>query len=172
MIIKLQHSKLQVLVGPNGSGKTTLVTNFVKKNKGVFLGFQKPVAVPGVTYNEFLRAASKTKLGPLEFYQFLKKQAKVLKIPDEFLVKDLNSELSGGEKKKMELFQALVLKPKFAIFDEPDSGVDSKNKKLLVRGLGQLLHNGTGVLVITHDLKFLKPLKIYKAYKMKNGRLS
>ncbi len=167
-----------MLVGSNGSGKSTLARKIIEKDRlsgKVLLGFQEPVAVPGVNYNNFLRIAynkGKKQLGPLEFYQLLKEKAKFLEIPEEFLSRDLNLSFSGGEKKKMEILQALVLEPKFAIFDEPDSGMDVHNQKLLVKGLKYLLKKRAGILLITHNPKFLKSLKPVKVYKMKDGQIT
>lgn len=167
LIINFQPGKLAVLLGPNGSGKSTLARKILEKDKlsgKVFLGFQQPVSVPGVSYLDLLKAASKTKLDPLKFYEFLKEKAKLLEIPEEFLSRDLNLNFSGGEKKKMEVFQALVLQPKFAIFDEPDSGVDARNLKLIIKAIQSLQKQGTGVLVITHNANLVKTLKPWKKY--------
>lgn len=159
--LEINPGELHVLVGPNGSGKSTLVRALADK---FFLGFQTPPAVPGVNYITFLRLAYR-KLDPLSFYRHLKSKAKLLKIPEEWLARSLNDNFSGGEKKKMEMLQALVLQPKYAIFDEPDSGVDQQNLKLITKALRLLQKNGTGIMVITHNkdlLKILKPIKIHK----------
>ncbi len=134
------------------------------------MAFQQPVTVPGVTYIQFLRAATRTKLPPLEFYNFLLEKAKILKIPPEFLARELNLNFSGGEKKKMELFQALVLAPQVAILDEPDSGVDAANLRLLVKAIKMLLENATGVLLITHSESLIKKLRPAKIYRLRKGQ--
>ena len=193
----LKPGELYVLTGPNGSGKSTLALKLLKESKldgSLFLSFQQPVSVPGVSYVNFLRLAYNSRhpgarraigskkidsigrsgslqnddgtMGPLEFYKYLKEQAKILAIPEEFLSKDLNCEMSGGEKKKMEIFQALVLKPKLAIFDEPDSGVDSQNLKLIIKAIKSLQQNGTGILVITHNKNLVKSLNPTHKYVM------
>jgi Fe-S cluster assembly ATP-binding protein len=172
--LEIKKGELCVLMGPNGSGKSTLATEILKRSQldgSVFLGFQQPVTVPGVNYNNFLRLASKKKLGPLEFYQLLKAKAKILAIPEEFLNRNLNENLSGGEKKKMELLQALVLEPDYAILDEPDSGVDSQSLRLIVKAIKILQTNGTGVLLITHSQSFIKKMQPAGKYYLKNGKL-
>lgn len=172
--LQIKPGELHVLVGPNGSGKSTLARTIIEKqivetpklgvSTPIFLGFQTPPAVPGVNYITFLRLAYR-KQDPLSFYRYLKSKAKLLGVPEDWLSRSLNDNFSGGEKKKMEMLQALVLQPKYAIFDEPDSGVDQQNLKLIIKALRLLQKNGTGIMVITHSknlIKLLKPVKIHK----------
>ena len=143
---------------------------------GLFLAFQNPVGIPGVSVANLLRTAHslKTKnkdnkkkktlhnpvLSVWEFNERLIEKAKKLGIPSEFLKRSLNEEFSGGEKKKLEMLQAIVLQPKYAIFDEIDTGLDIDALQIVACGIEQLKKEGTGILVITHYqriLKFAKP---------------
>lgn len=171
-----------------------------RASAGLFLAFQHPVAVPGVRITNFLRMAYNEKckmhnaqcktssknskdstnqqsitdnlpLGPLEFYQLLKPKAKLLDIPEDFLARNLNEQFSGGEKKKMEMLQALVLKPKYAILDEPDTGTDVDALKIIAKGIKLLQKQGTGILLITHYQRLLKYLSPDKVHVLKDGRL-
>lgn len=148
MKITLEKGKLFVLKGPNGCGKTTLAKKMATENKEIFLGFQESPAISGVTYRDLLNLVAKDKTV----------------FPDEFLDREIGGGLSGGEKRMVEIYQALAIKPKFAVFDEPDAGVDPKNLKVIIASIKALQKNSTGILVITHSenlIKLLKPDKIY-----------
>ncbi len=173
--LEIKRGELCVLMGPNGSGKSTLGRAIIKNSKmdgQIFLGFQQPVTVPGVNYLNFLRLAYRKKLDPLEFYKYLKEKAKILEIPEEFLTRSLNDQFSGGEKKRMELLQALVLKPKYAILDEPDTGTDVDSLKLIAKGIKVLQNQDTGILLITHYQRLLKYLKPTRVYVLINGKIA
>lgn len=196
---KIDKGNLNVLMGPNGSGKSTLgfalcghpgyktdktsKIILAKKNiinsspdkrarAGLFLGFQNPITVPGVNFTNFLRQSYPVKSSPLEFYRYLKDKAKLLKIPEEFLSRNLNDQFSGGEKKKMEMLQALVLKPKYAILDEPDTGTDVDSLKLIALSIKNLQQQGTGILLITHYQRLLKFLEPDRVYILKEGQIT
>ena len=142
---------------------------------GLFLAFQNPVSIPGVTVANLLRTVyrlvkSKNKesrrtghnpvLSVWQFNEQLIEKAKRLSIPSEFLKRSLNEEFSGGEKKKLEMLQATVLEPKFAIFDEIDTGLDVDALRIVARGIEELKKIKTGILIITHYqriLRFVKP---------------
>ncbi|MBI3559497.1 ABC transporter ATP-binding protein [Candidatus Gottesmanbacteria bacterium] len=173
--LEIKKGELCVLMGPNGAGKSTLGRAIVKNSEmdgEIFLGFQQPVTVPGVNYLNFLRLAYRKKLDPLEFYKYLKEKAKILEIPEEFLTRSLNDQFSGGEKKRMELLQALVLEPKYAILDEPDTGTDVDSLKLIAKGIKVLQTRGTGILLITHYQRLLKYLKPARVYVLINGKIA
>lgn len=154
--------------------------------EGLFLAFQNPVAIPGVNVANLLKMAYQLKkstnkqinklsnqqikkthnpaLSIWEFNEMLVKKAKTLGIPQEFLRRSLNEQFSGGEKKKLEMLQAVVLEPKYAIFDEIDTGLDVDALKIVAEGISQLKNQGTGVLLITHYqriLKFVKPDSVH-----------
>lgn len=149
---------------------------------GLFLAFQSPIAVPGVSVTNLLRTAYQELYGqkaggngkiqnPLlaqrwagstslpEFIKQLKAFAKDLHIEDSFLSRGIHDGFSGGEKKKMEMLQALTLSPKFAIFDEIDTGLDVDALKVVARGVDMLSKNGTGIIIITHYQRILKYVK-------------
>lgn len=205
--LKINPGELHTLMGPNGSGKSTLAAALMgnplyqvqsgnkndgiwinEKNiadlkpderarQGLFLAFQNPLAIPGVSVANLLKTAyqivkSKDKesrriksgtapghnpaLSVWEFHELLVKKAQSLGIPNDFLRRNLNEEFSGGEKKKLEMLQAIVLQPKYAIFDEIDTGLDVDALQIVAGGIEQLKKEGTGILVITHYQRILK----------------
>lgn len=148
-----------------------------RARQGLFLAFQNPLAIPGVSVANLLKTAyqivkSKDKesrriksgtapghnpaLSVWEFHELLVKKAQSLGIPNDFLRRNLNEEFSGGEKKKLEMLQAIVLQPKYAIFDEIDTGLDVDALQIVAGGIEQLKKEGTGILVITHYQRILK----------------
>ncbi|MFA6532886.1 MAG: ATP-binding cassette domain-containing protein, partial [Patescibacteria group bacterium] len=148
--LKLEKNKVYVIMGPNGSGKSTLaltlmghplykiksgkiffekkdITNLESDKRavaGIFLSFQSPLSLSGVSVYSLLRTAVAGKKDPLKLREEIEKTAKLLKIKKELLVRSFNEGTSGGEKKKLELLQAAILSPKFLMFDEIDTGVD------------------------------------------------
>lgn len=140
-----------------------------KAKKGIFLSFQNPIAVPGVNIRNFLRQAYNSvnadrKMSVLEFNEFLSAQASDLKIPLEFLDRYLNQGFSGGEKKKFEILQLMVLNPRVAVLDETDSGLDIDALKVISEGVNRFTEKGEKtVLIITHYkriLDFVKPSRV------------
>ena len=191
--LKLSPGSVHALMGPNGSGKTTLAHvlagdpkyNVTKGNilingrdilklnasdrakLGLFLSFQAPVEIEGVKLSIFLRQAynslNNKRLSILEFQELLEKRASELKISREFLSRYLNKGFSGGEKKKAEILQLLVLNPKIAILDETDSGLDIDSLKLVAQGINKFMSKDKIVLIITHYkriLQFVNPDKV------------
>jgi len=178
-----EAGKTHVIMGPNGSGKSTLAnvlmanpeykmkgkivlgkTDISKLNtserakKGIFLAFQSPVAISGVSVTNLLRASyqalfSKSPLVP--FLETIKKHAAFLHIESSLLTRSINDGFSGGERKKIEVLQALVLQPQFAIFDEIDTGLDVDALKIVAAGIEKLRKNGTGCIIITHYQRLL-----------------
>ena len=147
-----------------------------RARQGLFLAFQNPISIPGVTVANLLRTAyqlrkkQKTKnkkqkklhnpaLSVWEFNERLVVAAKKLGIPQEFLRRSLNEEFSGGEKKKIEMLQAIILEPKYAIFDEIDTGLDVDALKIVANAISLLKKHGTGVLLITHYQRILRYVK-------------
>lgn len=150
---------------------------------GLFLALQSPIAIPGVTVTNLLRTAyqelygdkkstGKTPYNPLmarrwkagglsilEFTGMLKNHAKQLHIDESFLSRGIHDGFSGGEKKKIEMLTALVINPKFAIFDEIDTGLDVDALKVVAKGIALLAQRGTGILIITHYQRILKYVK-------------
>jgi Fe-S cluster assembly ATP-binding protein len=188
--LAIHPGEVHAIMGPNGSGKSTLayslmghpgyqvtkgeiVVNGVnvvdmdpndRAKQGLFLAFQYPHTVPGVTMANFLRTAVNSVKGtpvpPREFRQKLREQMKILKMNDEFAGRYVNEGFSGGEKKRAEILQMAMLQPKYAILDETDSGLDIDALKIVAKGVNALLGPDLGVLVITHYqrlLNFIKP---------------
>ncbi|MGH9989152.1 MAG: Fe-S cluster assembly ATPase SufC [Nitrososphaera sp.] len=144
----------------------------LRARKGLFLGFQYPTEIPGVGYSHFMRNAYNTLNKSLgeeqnrevfitvrEFHEYVKKNLDAVGLDPSFLSRYLNEGFSGGEKKRSEVMQMLVLKPNIAILDEPDSGLDIDSVKSVAEAINQLIDTGAGVLVITHYARILRYLK-------------
>lgn len=148
-----------------------------RSRKGLFLGFQHPVEITGVNVQELIiaaiRAREKKNLVKLDvIIAEIKERASVLKINKELLDRDINYQFSGGEKKKIEILQMFVLKPKFAILDEIDSGLDVDSLKLLVQVVKQeVARNELGILFITHYPDVLNYLLPDRVLVMNNGKI-
>jgi len=200
--LKLTPGSIHALMGPNGSGKTTLsyvlmghpkykvmagqilfngeditkLTPDERAKRGLFLSFQMPVEVPGVTISNFLRQAynslKEKKLSLLEFRELLEKECKELGLDVKFLNRYLNQGFSGGEKKKAEILQMLVLSPKIAVIDEVDSGTDVDSLKFLANALNKVnKETGVTILIITHYNRILKYLKPDKVFVIIDGKI-
>jgi|SRR3989344_2303788 len=190
-----------VIMGPNGSGKSTLantlmghpkyqitsgkiildgedITNLKpneKAKKGLFLSFQYPSEISGVTISNFLRTALASlkgeKISVLDFHKTLKEKMKVLNMDTTLTKRYLNEGFSGGEKKKTEILQMMILNPKYAILDEADSGVDVDSLKALAEGVKSAINPNVGILVITHYNRILDYLTPNKVYIMQSGKI-
>jgi len=199
--LKLEKGKIYALMGPNGSGKTSLasilmgnkkykiksgkifldnknITNLPvnkRAEKGIFVSYQNPVEIPGVSVSNFLRVAfnslNKNKISLLEFRRLLEEKAKELGIDEKFLMRYLNEGFSGGEKKKMEILQMLVLNPKIVILDETDSGLDIDALKTISKGIKKFIDKNKTVLIITHYRKILDYIKPNKVFVMVDGKI-
>ena len=198
--LKLEKGKTYALMGPNGSGKSTLSQvlmgnpkykisgeiifegeNIIdmppekRAKKGLFLSFQYPVEVSGVTISSFLRTAyasiNEKKLNILEFHKLLVKNAGKLNMNESFLTRFLNEGFSGGEKKKAEILQMLVLNPKLAILDETDSGLDIDSLKTVAEGIKKFANPDKAILLITHYKRILDYVKPDKIFIMKDGEI-
>lgn len=178
--------ELHAIMGPNGSGKSTLANVLMghpkyevtsgqillndeditessadeRARKGLFLSFQYPVEIPGVTVENFLRTAVNAVTGSdhgvAEFHQILKKEIALFGMDDAFSRRYLNEGFSGGEKKRMEILQMLLLNPKFAVLDETDSGLDVDALKVVSAGINKLRDADHGFLLITHYNRILQ----------------
>lgn len=143
-----------------------------RARKGIFLGFQYPTEISGVGYSHFLRNAynqlnkslaeeqnREVFLTVREFHEYVKKNLDAVGLDPSFLGRYLNEGFSGGEKKRSEVMQMLVLKPNIAILDEPDSGLDIDAVKAVAEAINKLIDTGAGVLVITHYARILRYMK-------------
>jgi Fe-S cluster assembly ATP-binding protein len=200
--LTLEEGKTHVLMGPNGSGKSTLAQvlmghphykvtkgsvlfngkNLLKlspderSHAGLFLSFQYPSEVSGVSIPNFLRMIynkkMNEKLSPVKFRKLLREKMKTLGMDKSFLERYLNEGLSGGEKKKLEMLQLMVLEPSFAILDETDSGLDIDALKEVSKAVEYVKkETGMGVLVITHYTRILNHIKPDHVYVMKSGKI-
>lgn len=190
--------KKYVLMGPNGCGKSTLASAimghpkytigrsskilFEKKNVksltaderarlGVFLSFQTPLELPGVTVFELLRLALEKKYTPIELHKLVQAYAEELHIKDELLKRSLNMGFSGGEKKKLEALQAVLLAPRFVLFDEIDTGVDVDALKTITDFLKKHLPKETTLVFITHSTRLVKYVKPDVVLVLRDGQL-
>jgi len=143
----------------------------LRARKGIFLGFQYPTEISGVGYSHFLRNAYNTLNKSLgeeqnrevfltvrEFHEYVKKNLGAVGLDPSFLGRYLNEGFSGGEKKRSEVMQMLVLKPTIAILDEPDSGLDIDAVKAVAEAINKLMDTGAGIIVITHYARILRYL--------------
>lgn len=193
---EFKKNKVYVLMGPNGSGKSTLaltlmghssyqiktgkiffekkdITNIESDSRaktGIFLSFQSPLSLSGVSIFSLLRTAVSGKKDPLELREEIEKTAKLLKIKKELLERSLNEGTSGGEKKKLELLQATILNPKFLIFDEIDTGVDVDALKIIAQFM-EKNKKGKTYLLITHYNRVLKYVKPDEVLVMMEGKI-
>lgn len=196
----IRNSERHVVMGPNGSGKSTLasvlmghpgyivtrgaitldgkdITNLLPNERaqlGLFLGFQHPTEVAGVNFSSFLRLSasqiSGQKLSPAVFRRKLIAQAKALGFSSELTRRSLNQGFSGGEKKKAEILQLAMLRPRFAVLDEPDSGLDVD----ALRRIGEVINDidhPLALLLITHHQSILAHVKPDFVHIVKAGRI-
>ena len=200
--LEIQKGKVHVIMGPNGSGKSTLSYTIMgspkyhvdsgdilidgesilalsadeRAKRGIFLGFQYPEEIPGVTVANFLRIAMGSlqgkKIGIPEFQKMLKEKMLELEMDPAFARRYLNEGFSGGEKKRCEILQMALLQPKYCILDEIDSGTDVDALKIITSGINKLLNPERGFLIITHYNRILQYLKqIDHVHIVVNGRI-
>lgn len=197
--LSFASSKVYAIMGPNGSGKSTLAhvlmgnPGYKMRGKlllnhkniekllteerarcGLFLSYQAPVAIPGVSVVNLLRTAYQIthKALPIEtFMTMIRNYAKELRIDPTLLERGIHDGFSGGERKKIELLQALVLTPTFAIFDEIDTGLDVDALKVVAYGINKLKAHGTGVIMITHYKRLLSYVPVDIVYVLSKGKV-
>ena len=199
--LKINKGEVHVIMGPNGSGKSTTANailnnpeytkmdgNIVFENeditnlspdeiarKGVFMSFQLPEEIPGISVTNFLKTAKNKVTGePVKIFKFkeeVKQKMNELQIKPEYSERDLNVGFSGGEKKKNEILQMLVLNPKLAILDETDSGLDVDAINVVSKGIEMFKNKDNAVLIITHNAKILKNLKVDYVHVLVNGKI-
>ena len=199
--LKINKGEIHVIMGPNGSGKTTTanailnnpaykkekgsiffegedITNLKTdeiSRKGIFMSFQLPEEIPGVSVTNFLKYAKNKITGkPVKVFEFkneLKKYMEELNMNPQNMDRSLNVGFSGGEKKKNEILQMLVLNPKLAILDETDSGLDVDAIRTVSKGIEMFKNDENAVLIITHNTKILHSLKVDYVHVLVDGKI-
>jgi Fe-S cluster assembly ATP-binding protein len=195
--LKINKGEVHVIMGPNGSGKTTtanaILNNpaYTKKSgeilfegeninqlktdeiarKGIFMSFQLPEEIPGVSVTNFLKYAKNKITGePIKIFKF-KEELKSYMEQLNMNPKNMERGFSGGEKKKNEILQMLVLNPKLAILDETDSGLDVDAIRTVSKGIEMFKNENNAVLIITHNTKILNSLKVDYVHVLVNGKI-
>lgn len=203
--LKVNKGEKHAIMGPNGSGKSTLVKVIAgheayevtqgdilfegesileleadeRAHLGIFMAFQYPVEVPGVTNSTLLREAYNTvaehrgweELDPLQFEDHAKEQLDLIKMSPEFLERSVNAGFSGGEKKRNEIFQMAVLQPRLALLDETDSGLDIDALKIVAEGINKLSADDNAFVLVTHYQRILNYVVPDKVHIMMDGKI-
>ncbi len=200
--LTVNRGETHVLMGPNGAGKSTLGFTLMgnpryevtkgeilfdgkdivgepanqRAKDGIFLSFQSPVEGPGISLANFIRSALEQRTGkrirPWAFRKEMKKAMDILKMDESYADRDLNVGFSGGEKKKAEILQLLMLNPELAILDETDSGLDVDAVRTVSLGVEEYQKNRNGaLLIITHSTKILEALKVDRTHVLVNGEI-
>ena len=203
--LTVNAGEIHAIMGPNGSGKSTLakvlaghpdyeVTEgevlYFGKNllelepdararEGVFLAFQYPIEIPGVSNANFLRMAYNEKakhhgqeeLDPLEFDDLIHENIKIVEMDKSFINRSVNEGFSGGEKKRNEILQMAVLEPKLAVLDETDSGLDIDALRIVAGGVNKLANKDNAILLVTHYQRLLDYIEPHFVHVLYNGRI-
>ena len=201
--LRIGKGETHVIMGPNGAGKSTLAGTLMgnpafevtkgtmtflgedlselsvseRAKRGLFLSFQNPVEVPGISLENFIRSAAEQRTGQKiriwEFRKEVKKMLETLQMDSSYAQRDLNVGFSGGEKKKAEILQMLLLKPSLAILDETDSGLDVDAVRTVSRGVEEFQKDkSASLLIITHNAAILSALHVDAVHVLVKGRIA
>jgi Fe-S cluster assembly ATP-binding protein len=203
--LEIKPGEVHAIMGPNGAGKSTLSSVIAGKedyevtdgeiifegksiiedapeeraHKGIFLSFQYPVEIPGVSVTNFIKAAlnenrkanGHSEMPAKEMLAMIREKSEKLGIKKDFLSRSLNEGFSGGEKKRNEIFQMMMLNPKLAILDETDSGLDIDALRIVADGVNQFKNEGNAVLLITHYQRLLNYIEPDFVHVLANGKI-
>ncbi len=199
--LTINPGEIHVIMGPNGSGKSTLantilsnkryiktkgniifdgedITNLTTDKiakKGIFMSFQSPIEIPGITVAHYMKSLKESLTGEkVNIYQLSKEVEEKMEKVDlnkSYNQREFNEGFSGGERKKMEMLQLLMVNPKLAILDETDSGLDVDAIKTVIKGIKAYKNDNNAVLIITHSMKVLDGLKVDKVHLLIDGHI-
>jgi Fe-S cluster assembly ATP-binding protein len=203
--LTINPGEVHAIMGPNGSGKSTLASVLAGREnyevtdgaaifngkdilelspderacEGLFLAFQYPVEIPGVSTSYFLKAAvnairkyrGEPELDAMDFLKLIKEKMKLLEMDQSFMNRSINEGFSGGEKKRNEIFQMTVLDPKLCILDETDSGLDIDALKIVSQGVNALRNPNRGILLVTHYQRLLNYIVPDFVHVLRDGRI-